>query len=107
MVDSDLAMGAGSGGNVPEEERVATDAALDFCVPKEKLESFVARKQPFFYERDVLAFSDIYKVHPGLVVGQIQHRTGKYGFLRKYQVKIRQHVLPGAMSDGWGQAAPI
>lgn len=107
MIDSDLAMEAGVAGGVPEEERIATAAALEFCVPTARLEAFIVRKQPFFYEKDVVAFSDICKVHPGLVVGQIQHRTKKYGFLRKYQVKIRQHVLPGAMSDGWGQAAPI
>lgn len=105
MIDSDLAMGTGE--NITEEERVATAAALDFCVPTARLEMFIARKQPFFYEKDVLAFSQTYKVHPGLVVGRIQHSTRKYGFLRKYQVKIRQHVLPGAMSDGWGHAAPI
>lgn len=107
MIDSDLVMGVGSGGSVSEEERVATEAALDFCVPTVRLGSFIVRKQPFFSEKDVLAFSEICKVHPGLVVGQIQHRTGKYGFLRKYQVKIRQHIIPGAMSDGWGQSAPI
>jgi HTH-type transcriptional regulator/antitoxin HigA len=47
------------------------------------------------------------QVHPGIVVGQIQAHTKKWDFLRKYLVKIRQYLLPGAMVDGWGQVAPV
>ncbi len=94
---------AGTGDNVPEEERVANVAASDFCVPKEKMESFILRKNPCFYEKDVLAFSKLNGVHPGLSVGQIQHRTERYDYLKKYQTKIRQFVTPGAITDGWDQ----
>lgn len=98
---------AGTGDLLPPEERTANAAASDFCVPSEKMDSFIARKHPLFYERDVLAFSRLNGVHPGLPVGQIQHRTGRYDFLKKYQAKIRQFVLPGARVDGWGQTAMI
>jgi HTH-type transcriptional regulator / antitoxin HigA len=96
---------AGTDKALPEEERAANAAAADFGVSNEKMESFMARKDPFFYEKDVLAFSKLQGTHPGIVVGQIQHRLGRYDYLKRYQVKIRQFVLPSAIVDGWGQTA--
>lgn len=108
IVDADIeGEQAGVDDNLPEEERIANAAAAEFCVPREKIESFLRRKHPFYYEKDVLAFSKVNNIHPGLVVGQIQHKLGRYDFLKKYQVKIRQFVLPGAMADGWGQGVPV
>jgi HTH-type transcriptional regulator / antitoxin HigA len=92
--------------NVSEEERMANAAAADFCVPEQEIASFVARKNPFFSERDVLAFSRRMQVHPGIVVGQVQRRTERWDLLRKYLVKIREHVILGTMADGWGQRLP-
>jgi len=97
----------GTVGTLSEEEQIANAAAADFCVPKDKLDSFIARKKPFYYEKDVLAFSKINNIHPGLVVGQIQRKMNRYDYLKKYQVKIRQCVLPGAMADGWGQSVTL
>lgn len=108
MVDIELhGEHAGTNDSLPQEERIANAAAADFCVPAEKMESFFLRKNPFFYEKDVLAFSKLNHVHPGLTVGQLQHRTGQYNYLKKYQSKIRQFVLPGAIVDGWGQTVPV
>lgn len=98
IIDVDL---GGSPLNVSEEERVANAAAAEFCVPQAKMQSFIARKNPFFYEKDVVAFAKLNGVHPGLPIGQIQHHTNRYDYLRRYQVKIRQHVLPSAVADGW------
>jgi HTH-type transcriptional regulator / antitoxin HigA len=106
MVDTELhGERAGTSNILPEEERIANAAAADFCIPSDKMKSFIARKSPLFYEKDVLAFSRLNGVHPGLTVGQIQHHTGRYDYLRKHQVRVRQFVLPGAMVDGWGQTA--
>jgi HTH-type transcriptional regulator / antitoxin HigA len=98
---------AGDGGNLPPEERVANAAAADFCIPSAEIASFVARKAPFFAERDVIGFARRLNVHPGLVVGQIQKRTQRWDLLRRYLVKVRAHVLPSALVDGWGVAAPV
>lgn len=98
---------AGTGETVAEEERAANAAAQSFCVPKEKMEAFVARKAPFFSERDLLGFSKLVKVHPGLVAGQLQHMTGRYDRFRKHLANIRSHVVPGAAVDGWGDVYPI
>jgi HTH-type transcriptional regulator / antitoxin HigA len=98
---------AGTGPNVPEEERVANAAAADFCVPKAEMESFIARKSPFFSERDVLGFARRIEVHPALVVGQIRNHLQRWDYLNRYLTKIRPFATTGAIVDGWGQVAPV
>lgn len=93
--------------DVNEDERLANAEAGDFCVPKEKMLSFFNRKNPYFSERDTLAFAQRMNVHPGIVVGQIQRLAGRWDFLRRHQVKIREKITPFAMSDGWGDIAPV
>lgn len=87
------------------EERRANLAAADFCVSAPKMDSFFQRKNPYFYEKDVLTFAGLMGVHPALVVGQLQHRMKRYNYLRKYQVPVRQHIIAAALSDGWGTVA--
>ena len=79
MLDSELEGDrAGIGSDVVEEERIANEAAADFCVPKKTLDSFIARKSPFFYERDILGLASTLHIHPGLIAGQLHNHTGKY-----------------------------
>jgi HTH-type transcriptional regulator/antitoxin HigA len=98
---------AGTGEGVAEEERVANSAAQEFCVPASQMEAFVARKAPFFAERDLIAFARILKVHPGIVAGQLQRKTGRYDRFRDHLVKIRSIISPNAIKDGWGDVAPV
>ncbi len=98
---------AGTGPSVAEEERVANTAAVEFCVPKKSMDSFVARKAPFFAERDILGLAATLKVHPGLVAGQLQRHTARYDRFRNHLVKIRAIVAPSAIVDGWGDIAPV
>lgn len=108
VIDSELeGEKAGDNQSLPKEERVANAAASNFCVPRNEMESFIARKDPFFSERDVIGFAARIKVHPGIVVGQIQAHTKKWNFLRKHLVKVRAFLMPTAMVDGWGQTAPV
>jgi HTH-type transcriptional regulator/antitoxin HigA len=93
--------------SLPPEERIANAAAAAFCIPPNEICDFIARKSPYFSERDVLGFARRLQVHPGIVVGQIQSRTGRYELLRRYLAKIRQFVLASAIIDGWGQVAPV
>ena len=98
---------AGTGANISEEERIANEAAANFCVPTNKIDSFIARKSPFFKERDILGLAGTLKIHPGLIAGQLQHKTGRYDRFRQYLEKIRFSVAPSAMVDGWGDVAPV
>lgn len=98
---------AGIGPNIPEEERIANAAAAEFCVPQKQLSHFIRVKSPFFAERDIRGFAATYKIHPGLVAGQLQRKTNRYELFRNHLVKIRSVIAPNAMVDGWGDVAPI
>jgi HTH-type transcriptional regulator/antitoxin HigA len=93
--------------NVSEGERIANDAAADFCVPSSKFDSFMARKHPFYYEKDVIAFARLLQRHPGLVVGRMRKRMDRWDYLTRHLVKVRHLVLPGAIADGWDQTVPV
>ena len=90
-----------------EMERKANEMAAEFLLPRAKIQSFYERKKPFFAERDVLAFAKIMKVHPGLVVGQLQRILGRYDLLRRYLVPVRGQVRDAALMDGWGDIIPV
>jgi len=106
MLDTDLST-ADDSAPVLDEERIANMAAAEFCVPHEAMARFIARKDPFFAERDILGFSRTIGVHPGLVAGQLQHHTGKYNRFRQHLVPIREAVAPSAIVDGWGDITPV
>lgn len=108
MLDAELeGERAGTGPNVAEEERVANGAAAAFCVPPAMMDAFIARKAPFFAERDLVGFARVLKIHPGIVAGQLQHATNRYDRFRDHLVKIRAIVAPNAIKDGWGDVAPV
>jgi HTH-type transcriptional regulator / antitoxin HigA len=104
MVDIDL-----DSATIPlsEEERIANDAAANFCAPSQRLDEWLRRKKPYYYERDVLAFSRTIQRHPGIVIGQIRRKLNRYDYLNRYLVKVRHYILPVALADGWGQTVPL
>ncbi len=106
MLDTELQENIASVG-IPEEEQVANEAAAEFCVPKKDVDGFIARKSPLFSERDVLGFARTMNLHPGLIVGQLQSRTGRYELFRKHLVRVRAAIAPSAIVDGWGDIAPV
>lgn len=93
--------------SIAEEERIANTAAAEFCVPSKTMDSFIARKHPFFAERDILGLAATLKVHPGLVAGQLQRRTQRYDRFRNHLAKVRSLIAPSAVVDGWGDVAPV
>lgn len=108
MLDAELeGERAGTGANVSEEERQANEAAADFGISKTTLNKFISRKSPFFKEADLLGFSRTLQVHPGIVVGRLQHETGRYDLFRNHLIKIRSKIAPSAIVDGWGEVAPV
>ena len=108
MLDAELeGERAGVGENVTEEERMANTAAANFGVSTRTIDRFIARKSPFFKEADLLGFAATEGVHPGIIVGRLQHATGRYDLFRNHLVKIRSKIVPSAMVDGWGDVAPV
>ena len=108
MLDTELEGDrAGVGDTVPEEERQANEAAANFGVTTRTMERFINRKAPFFKESDLLGFAATEGVHPGIIVGRLQHATKRYDLFRHHLVKIRSKIVHSAMVDGWGDVAPI
>jgi HTH-type transcriptional regulator/antitoxin HigA len=105
IVDHLVGEGASDDESMAQEERVANAAAAEFCVPRQKMDSFYARKHPYFSERDVIGFASLMNVHPAIVVGQLQRRMKRYDYLRKYQVPVRRYVVTETVTDGWGHVA--
>ena len=103
MLDVDV----GNMSSIDSEEKTANEVAAEFCAPQAKIDSFIARKAPLFPERDFLGLAKILGVHPSLVAGQIQFKTGRYELFRAHLAKIRDFVLPSAIVDGWGDIAPV
>ena len=107
VIDEDLTGAPRAGITILPEEIAANAAAADFCAPRDGLHSFLLRKKPYYYEKDVVAFAKLHQRHPGLIVGQMQKRMDRWDYLTRHLVKIRQFVLPSAMADGWGQTIPV
>lgn len=93
--------------NIATEERAANEASADFCVPTEHMNLFLVQHDPIFSELDVLSFAQRMQVHPGLVVGQLHRRTGRYRLFREHLVPVRDVISPVAMTDGFGQVLQL
>lgn len=92
---------------IENQERIANEAAAEFCVPKKMMDAFISRKAPIFAERDIIGLSRMAKVHTGLIAGQLQHRTGFYNKFRQHLIPVREIVTPNAITDGWGDIASV
>lgn len=108
IIDCDIDVGPCEGnGSLSNEERLANEAAANFCVPRDELESFFTRKFPFIAEKDVIGFARRIQRHPGIVIGQLQYKMNRYNWLARYKVKVRQHVITASVVDGWGVPASV
>lgn len=85
----------------------ASDAAANALVPHSKLESFIAMYAPRFSEALINNFATQLEIHPGVIVGQLQHRKHiGYNQHHKLMVRIREMVTEIAFTDGWGHPVP-
>lgn len=98
---------ASDNNELDECEVVANRAAANFCVDQTLLSSFILRKSPYISEKDVRAFASRVQIHPGIVVGQIQHKTNRHAWLRKYQSSIRPLLKEWEAIDGWEKIAKV
>ena len=94
-------------GKRPDSEENADRLAEEFLVPKPALDDFIARVGPFYSKKRIEGFALRQKVHPGIVVGQLQHRGAvPYTHDREMLVKIRSIITQAALTDGWGHSLP-
>ena len=108
-VDADLTSGdqIPSAAKTPSERR-ADDEAASLLIPEDTLRSFIARVGPQYSRDRVVQFAHKIKIHPGIIVGQLQHR-GEIGYhaLRDLLVKVRDAVIPTSVTDGWGYTMDV
>lgn len=87
----------------PEAEERADREAAAYLVPPAQLEEFIARVRPLYSKAKIKAFADSIGVHPGIVVGQLQHRGEiPFSHSRDMLEKVRDVVRDAALTDGWG-----
>jgi HTH-type transcriptional regulator / antitoxin HigA len=85
-----------------EAERLANEQASTLLVPADELNSFIRRVGPHYPKERVIQFANKVKIHPGIIVGQLQHRNEVgYSALRDMLVKVRDVVTSTALTDGW------
>jgi HTH-type transcriptional regulator/antitoxin HigA len=87
-----------------DAEKIANQEAANSLIPRTELNSFIGRVGPFYPKERVVQFAHRIKIHPGIVVGQLQHRNEiGYSALRKMLVTIRDIITSTALTDGWNQ----
>lgn len=109
-VDLDLVSAAApalSASPRPKSELEVDESASENLIPRSELDHFIARIGPLYSKLKIKGFAARIKVHPGIVVGQLQHR-GKisYSHNREMLAPVRQIVTQSALTDGWGHIAP-
>jgi len=102
-VDSDLVCEAADFEDRPVQEAVADAFACGFLISQDELDSFIQRVRPLYYKDRIEGFAALQKVHPGIVVGQLQHRKEiSYSHSRDKLAKVRNLLVKSALTDGWG-----
>ena len=87
----------------PAEEVRADEFASNFSIPKAELDGFISRVRPLFSKTRIQGLAAKLNVHPGLVVGQLQHRRMiPYSHSREMLSRVRHIVTEAALTDGFG-----
>jgi HTH-type transcriptional regulator / antitoxin HigA len=88
-----------------EAERRANEQASASLIPPEEFDSFIRRVGPLYSKERIVQFAHKIKIHPGIIVGQLQHRN-EIGFSsnREMLVKVRSSVIDSALTDGWNKS---
>ncbi len=87
-----------------EHERRASEEAAAALIPPTELLSFIRRVGPLYSRTRIIQFAHRMKIHPAIIVGQLQHR-GEVRFSSHTQLlaKVRDIVTDNALTDGWGK----
>jgi HTH-type transcriptional regulator/antitoxin HigA len=92
---------AKSSDDKPEIEKKADSFAVSFLVDQAELTDFI-RRTPMFSRLKLIGFAKRIGVHPGIVVGQLQHRRlVPYTNFRPLLTTVRIHIIGTARTDGW------
>ena len=87
-----------------EMERRANEEAASSLIAAKDIDSFIRRVGPLYSKQRIVQFANRIKIHPGIIVGQLQNRDEiGYRANRGMLTKIREVVAQTALTDGWGR----
>jgi len=90
-----------------EMEKQADRFAESFLVEQQQMDNFIARVKPLYSKQKIKNFSARVGVHPAIVLGQLQYRQEvSWSHSREMLVKVREILIPSALTDGWGHTLP-
>lgn len=93
---------------VSEEEERANSFAANTLVPVAEMAWFTTHVAPYYSKEKINQFANKIKIHPGIIVGQLQHsREIAYSAHNGLKAKVRDAVAQAAFTDGWGQPIPL
>lgn len=102
-LDTDLFSDLTQNEDKPLFEKKADRFAVEFLVPQNRLDDFIKISNSHYSKKRIEDFSAELKVHPGILVGQLQHRNEiSYAYYRETLVKVRRLITESALTDGWG-----
>jgi len=91
-----------SSGEIDLIEQRANEEAANALIPKEALDSFIRRVSPFYKKEKIVQFANRHKIHPGIILGQLQHRKEvAWRANKEFLVNIRDVITKSALTDGW------
>lgn len=87
---------------LPTQERRANSHAANYCIDGRMLDQWMSTSTRVSSRDSILTFANKLGVHPGLVVGQLQHHAViPYSFYRDLLEKIRPFVIETTPTDGF------
>jgi len=87
----------------PSYEIETDKETTNYLIDQQELDFFIARTQPLFSKNKIIGFANRLSTHPGVVVGQLQHRQEiSYAHNREMLVKVRKLIIESTLTDGWG-----
>ena len=107
IVDENLGAEGNDACDKPDFEVRADQEAAEAIIPAASFNDFVLRVAPLYSEQRIVGFAARIGVHPGIVAGQLHNRKQvPFSHYRKMLVKVKEHVVGNALTDGWGHHAP-
>jgi HTH-type transcriptional regulator/antitoxin HigA len=90
-----------------EEEQRADLFAQRTLIDQDDFANWIARVSPLYSKAKIISFARMNRVHPAIVLGQLQHRHEvDWSHSREMLVKVRHLITATALTDGFGQALP-
>lgn len=91
-----------------EKEKLANKKAAELLVPQDELDQFVRTYGPRYSEARINNLATRLQIHPGIIVGQLQHRGEiSYAAFKSMLTKVRHLAVDLAFTDGWGRPIPL